>query len=93
MLLDIEWPEDDEALSPEAVSAIESLLTMDPVSRPAAEAVRSMPLFRNIDWEHQLDAEPPFIPTPDDLHDTGYFQGTNFYFTTLLPVTNAYWCD
>lgn len=72
---DIEWPEDDEALSSEAVGAIEALLTMEPKDRPAAGNVRQMSLFRNVDWEDLLNQEPPFIPTPDDLHDTGYFQG------------------
>lgn len=73
--IDIEWPEGEEALSQEAVSAIETLLTMDPKDRPAAVAVKQMPLFKNVDWENQLNTEPPFTPTPDDLHDTGYFQG------------------
>lgn len=72
---DIEWPEGEEALSEEAVNAIEALLTMDPKERPAAAGVRQMPLFKNIDWENLLNTEPPFTPTPDDMHDTGYFQG------------------
>ncbi|VVD01336.1 unnamed protein product [Leptidea sinapis] len=59
----IEWPEADEALSAEAVGAIESLLTMDPSCRPAAAEVRIMPLFRNVDWDNQLNAEPPFLAT------------------------------
>ncbi|CAG4978992.1 unnamed protein product [Parnassius apollo] len=73
----IEWPEADEELSPEAVSAIEALLTMEPTERPAAKEVRVMPLFRNVDWENQLNKQPPFVPTPDDLFDTGYFQARN----------------
>ncbi|KAL4702963.1 hypothetical protein ACJJTC_008741 [Scirpophaga incertulas] len=71
----IEWPDAEEALSAEAVDAIESLLTMDPKERPTANIVKQMSLFGNINWENQLCAEPPFVPTPDDLHDTGYFQG------------------
>jgi serine/threonine-protein kinase greatwall len=63
------------------VSAIEALLTMEPQERPAATRVRQMALFRTVDWDNQLAAEPPFVPTPDDLHDTGYFQGT-----TLIGV-------
>ncbi|XP_038207645.1 serine/threonine-protein kinase greatwall isoform X3 [Zerene cesonia] len=82
----IEWPEDDEALSPEAVSAIESLLTMEPSARPAAAEVRLMPLFRHVDWDNQLNAEPPFVPTPDDIHDTGYFQARNIL--QQLQVSN-----
>ncbi|KAG6457714.1 hypothetical protein O3G_MSEX010447 [Manduca sexta] len=82
----IEWPEDDEALSTEAVSAIEALLTMEPQERPAAAQVRNMPLFRNIDWDNQLSVQPPFVPTPDDLHDTGYFQARNIL--QQLQVSN-----
>ncbi|XP_063548641.1 serine/threonine-protein kinase greatwall isoform X2 [Cydia strobilella] len=73
----LEWPEGEEALSEEAVGAVEALLTMEPSDRPAAAAVKSMPLFRTVNWENQLNAEPPFVPTPDDLHDTGYFQARN----------------
>ncbi|XP_063616724.1 serine/threonine-protein kinase greatwall isoform X1 [Cydia splendana] len=73
----LEWPEGEEALSEEAMGAVEALLTMEPSDRPAASAVKSMPLFRAVNWENQLNAEPPFVPTPDDLHDTGYFQARN----------------
>ncbi|CAH2238206.1 jg11488 [Pararge aegeria aegeria] len=76
-ILDIEWPEDDEALSVEAVSAIETLLTMEPANRPGAAEVKAMPVFRNVDWQNQLNAEPPFVPTLDDIYDTGYFQARN----------------
>ncbi|CAH0405421.1 unnamed protein product [Chilo suppressalis] len=82
----IEWPEGDEALSQEAVGAIEALLTMEPRERPAATQVKTMPLFRTVDWENQLSAEPPFVPTPDDLHDTGYFQARNIL--QQLQVSN-----
>ncbi|KAJ8735519.1 hypothetical protein PYW07_007139 [Mythimna separata] len=74
MSRNIVWPKDDEALSPEAVSAIEALLTMEPADRPAASAVRAMPVFRNVDWDNQLNAPPPFVPTPSDVYDTSYFQ-------------------
>ncbi|CAG4965015.1 unnamed protein product [Colias eurytheme] len=82
----IEWPEDDEALSQEAVSAIESLLTMEPSERPAASEVKKMPLFKDVDWDNQLNAEPPFVPTPGDIHDTGYFQARNIL--QQLQVSN-----
>ncbi|CAF4791634.1 unnamed protein product [Pieris macdunnoughi] len=82
----IEWPEDDEALSSEAVSAIEALLTMEPKERPAAAEVKKMPLFKDLDWDNQLNVEPPFIPTPGDIHDTGYFQARNIL--QQLQVSN-----
>jgi len=36
MFADIEWPEDDEALSDNARTTIEALLNMDPSKRPKA---------------------------------------------------------
>lgn len=72
--LDIEWPEDEESLSAHAVSAIESFLTMEPKKRPDASIVKQMELFSNIDWKNQLNADPPFVPNPDDIYDTCYFQ-------------------
>ena len=36
----IEWPEDEEALSTEAVEAITSLLTLDPNQRPGFEELK-----------------------------------------------------
>lgn len=74
---DIPWPEGEELLSHEAVSAIESILTVDPNARPNGADVRKMSLFRNIDWENLLNQEPPFVPQPDSSTDTCYFQARN----------------
>ncbi|KAK3913792.1 Serine/threonine-protein kinase greatwall [Frankliniella fusca] len=74
---DIPWPEGDELLSPEAVSAIESILTLDPVQRPNGADIRKMGLFREINWENLLSTEAPFIPQPDSSTDTCYFQARN----------------
>lgn len=74
-ILDIPWPEGEELLSHEAVTAIETILTVDPSTRPNGADVRKMPLFRNIDWENLLQKEPPFVPQPDSSTDTCYFQG------------------
>lgn len=71
----MEWPDGDDALSCEAMQAIDQLLTQDPNLRPAGAEVRSMPLFNHIDWDNLLNTVPPFVPNPDDLHDTSYFQG------------------
>lgn len=73
----IDWPTEDEALSEESVAAIEQLLTEDPNLRPSAKAVMAMPVFENIDWNHLLSTEPPFVPDPHDITDTGYFQARN----------------
>ncbi|XP_023301310.2 serine/threonine-protein kinase greatwall isoform X1 [Lucilia cuprina] len=73
----IEWPEGDEALSPDAVEAVELLLTMDPSERPAAKEVQQMPFFECIDWEHLETEEPPFVPNPENPTDTAYFEARN----------------
>ncbi|KAL5282789.1 MASTL family protein [Megaselia abdita] len=73
----IEWPQDEEALSNEAVEAVEKLLTMDPSQRPAAREVQEMMFFQQIDWDNLETAQPPFIPEPDNPTDTGYFDARN----------------
>ncbi|XP_055851227.1 serine/threonine-protein kinase greatwall isoform X2 [Episyrphus balteatus] len=73
----IEWPQDDEALSPEAVEAVELLLTMDPLERPAAKEVQSMRFFSSIDWLNMEKETPPFIPSPENPQDTAYFDARN----------------
>lgn len=77
LFADIEWPQDEEELSEDAVSAIESLLTVDPTVRPAAKEVRAMEYFQELDWEKLRDMAPPFVPAPDDPTDTGYFNARN----------------
>lgn len=73
----IEWPTGDEALSENVVDAIEQLLTSDPQTRPAAAEVMAMKVFDHYDWNNLLSTKPPFVPDPDDLTDTGYFQARN----------------
>ena len=35
--------------------------------------VKSMALFSKLEWERLLEAEPAFIPKPDNKLDTSYF--------------------
>lgn len=72
---DIPWPEGDEVLSPAAIEAIDALLTLDPSQRPSGSTVTKLTLFKDINWSRLLDMEAPFIPQPDDITDTAYFQG------------------
>jgi len=74
----IEWPEGDEALPKEAMDAILALLTYDPDSRADGDYLQNRcDLTKNIDWEHILDHQPPFIPNPDSTTDTTYFEARN----------------
>lgn len=74
---DIPWPEGEELLSKEAVTAIETILTLDPSARPNGADIRKMDLFSAIDWDNLLNTEAPFIPQPDSSTDTCYFQARN----------------
>ncbi|CAG9770699.1 unnamed protein product [Ceutorhynchus assimilis] len=73
----IEWPTEDEALSPCIVDAILALLNHDPEERPTAFEVMQMEAFKHIDWSNLLNMTPPFVPDPCDLTDTAYFQARN----------------
>ncbi|XP_014090455.2 serine/threonine-protein kinase greatwall isoform X2 [Bactrocera oleae] len=73
----IEWPQDDEALSAEAMEAVDLILTIDPIERPAAKDVQQMRFFESIDWQNIVNVEPPFVPTPDNPTDTAYFEARN----------------
>ncbi|KAK6192522.1 hypothetical protein SNE40_003973 [Patella caerulea] len=74
---DIPWPVEEEALSDAAKMAIDELLTIDANKRPQAKDVKGMALFSDLDWDHILEAEPPFVPEPDDELDTTYFDARN----------------
>jgi serine/threonine-protein kinase greatwall len=75
---DIPWPQEEEQFSKPARSAIDTLLTLDPVLRPAAPQVKQMSLFSAIHWDNLLSTTAPFVPQPDDNTDTVYFQGMCF---------------
>merc|ERR1719334_1893677 len=75
--LNLEWPEGDEALSSEAVSAIMSLLSLDPATRGDGDSLQAHALTKGVDWVNILDQVPPFVPNPDDATDTTYFTTRN----------------
>lgn len=74
---DIPWPEGVDELSEDSHNAIDSLLTLDPNQRPSGSCVKQMKIFSRINWDRLLEAEAPFLPQPDDVTDTAYFQGIN----------------
>ncbi|KAL8597516.1 hypothetical protein ACOMHN_033387 [Nucella lapillus] len=79
----ISWPTHAEDLGEEALSAINALLTMDPLKRPGAAEVKAMGLFSKLRWDGLLDTTPLFIPQPDHIMDTSYFDPKN----TLQQLT------
>ncbi|RZF44175.1 hypothetical protein LSTR_LSTR003815 [Laodelphax striatellus] len=74
---DIEWPDGEDALTEAAQTAVDQLLTLDPVERPSGPEVQEFPFFSHIDWDKLLEETPPFVPQPDDIADTSYFQARN----------------
>lgn len=59
------------------MEVVEALLTMDPHQRPGADECKKMKLFESIDFRNIQNMEPPFVPSLDDPHDTGYFRARN----------------
>lgn len=87
----LDWPDGEEALSQTAYDTINLLLTSDPVTRPCGQAVKLLPHFCPIDWDHLLEATPPFVPQPESLGDTSYFQGMYFPFLNVSQLLVRHW--
>lgn len=83
---DIPWPPENECLSHDAISAIDSLLTYDQEKRPTSKEVREMKLFQNFPWNEPQKASPPFVPQPDDNYDTCYFQSKTLFYPYFIFV-------
>lgn len=74
----IEWPEDDdEALSPEAIDCISSLLNPNATERFKLNDFKKHKLFESIDWNKLIYEKAPFQPNPDNRLDTFYFEARN----------------
>ena len=71
------WPEGEESLSGKSVEAIKLLLTEDPAFRPKAETIKCMACFSNLQWDQLHGVEAPFVPQPDNIYDTTYFDARN----------------
>ncbi|XP_050731618.1 serine/threonine-protein kinase greatwall-like isoform X2 [Eriocheir sinensis] len=74
---DIPWPENDEALSKDAVDCVDKLLEYDPKLRADFESLKASALFTNTDWTNLNNIQAPFIPQPDNAMDTTYFEARN----------------
>ncbi|XP_009297388.1 microtubule-associated serine/threonine-protein kinase 1 [Danio rerio] len=73
---DIVWPEDDDALPPDAQHLISSLLQTSPLLRlgtGGAFEVKQHPFFGDLDWGSLLRQKAEFIPNLESEEDTSYF--------------------
>lgn len=73
---EIEWPEGDEALAPEASDLINRLLIRQSIERlgtNGAVEVRAHGFFLNMNWNSLLREKAEFIPVLDNEEDTSYF--------------------
>lgn len=71
------WPEDEESLGDDTVLVIEWLLSPDPAERPIAGEMKQLSSFCNINWDNLQNEPAPFIPQPDNIYDTTYFDAKN----------------
>jgi hypothetical protein len=72
----IDWHENEVEVSKEARDFMEQLMTVDPAKRlgsQGAQSVRDHPFFKDIQWDTLMLDQPSFIPQPEDMEDTDYF--------------------
>ncbi|KAL1857101.1 rim15, signal transduction response regulator [Diaporthe australafricana] len=80
----IHWPDESEdEVSPEAKDLINKLLCIDPQERlgsnknenfvSGGEEIRNHSWFQELSWETLLLDEAQFVPQPENLEDTEYF--------------------
>ncbi|KAI0535937.1 putative response regulator receiver RIM15p [Xylaria digitata] len=79
----IEWPDDEDLISPEAKDLINRLLCVDPQQRlgknledkfaSGGEEIRNHPWFAGMNWDSLLQDEAQFVPQPENPEDTEYF--------------------
>lgn len=81
----IQWPDEEECepISDEAKDLINKLLCMEPSQRlgsnleerftSGGEEIRNHPWFQGVNWDTLLEDEAQFVPQPENLEDTEYF--------------------
>ncbi|XP_039614583.1 microtubule-associated serine/threonine-protein kinase 4 isoform X2 [Polypterus senegalus] len=73
---EINWPEGEEALPPDAQELITLLLRQNPLERfgtGGAYEVKQHQFFHNLDWNSLLRQKAEFIPQLESEDDTSYF--------------------
>lgn len=72
----IEWPEEEEALQPEAQDIITKFLDRNPATRLGhlgAETAKNHDFFKEIEWNDLMHTKTQFIPNCSDENDTSFF--------------------
>ena len=70
----INWPDDNETLSKNAIDCIKSLLDQNQEKRFKFDDLKSHELFKLINWDTIIYEKAPFEPNPNSLLDTFYFE-------------------
>lgn len=85
---DLVWPDGEESLSKHSVEAITQLLHVNMSERASAKELKSMQCFASINWENLHMDNPPFVPQPDNMYDTTYFDAKNAANQLQMSVFN-----
>jgi len=94
----IDWPPEDSCpVSPEAKDLMNKLMCVDPASRLGANAeekfqsggeeIRHHPWFAEINWDTLREDQASFVPAPENLEDTEYFDARG---ATLQNFANEF---
>lgn len=91
---EIDWHENEVEVSPEARDFMERLMCADPDQRLGAKGageVKKHPFFKNVNWDTLMTETPAFIPQPENLEDTEYFdsRGASMDHVDDAKITDA----
>jgi serine/threonine protein kinase len=76
----VQWPPldpDESYFSSESEDLIKNLLQPDPSKRLQRSQVSHHTFFKGMDFDKLHEIEPPFMPNPEDVCDTSYFESRN----------------
>ena len=85
-LVEIEWPDGDDALPDDAQDLIIKLLQQNPYFRlgtGGSHEVKEHAFFFGLDWSSMLRQKAEFIPQLDGDDDTSYFDSKSDHFNVL----------
>ncbi|KAI8096700.1 uncharacterized protein BX664DRAFT_259275 [Halteromyces radiatus] len=85
----IDWHENEVEVSKEARDFMEQLMTLDPSKRlgsQGAKSVREHPFFKDIQWDTLMIDQPSFIPQPEGMEDTDYFDDRG---AIMIPTSSS----